>query len=209
MTSSPKMKITNRILIPILALFGKIMLTCSTLIEIVSYLLGHISYVNIYTPIETVNVFAGLVIPNSNSIGLLQLLPVSTLGVYFNSQTSGILDSSSLVTRTSSIACNGENCTTIFLPGGVELARVRGAGNPNSTLLDPAVFPLEDASAIIINNAPGIQLDFDSVDPSFSFNETECSLYGGNRGQGIYICTGSSGNAYIIGSHHYRNLAEY
>jgi len=45
----------------------------------------------------------------------------------------------------------------VFLPGGLEVARLH-TGNLNSTLLNGTA--LDNSPTILINDAPGFQLDF-------------------------------------------------
>jgi hypothetical protein len=152
--------------------------------------------VDVYNPIQTVNVQAGLTPLN---LTILSLIPQSDIGVYFSSWSNGILESSKFVTRGSPIACSGDNCTSIFLPGGIEIARLR-YGNPNSTLLNTPGFPLAAGTAILVDDAPGYQMDFYSPDPDFSFNnKTDCALYGQSRRQGMYLCVGSMDTALVVG----------
>lgn len=76
----------------------------------------------------------------------------------------------------------------MFLPGGVELARLQQQ-NANITLLTKG--GLTDAEVIVINNAPGYQVDFSPIDPSFTFNAmSDCAMYGQGNGQGLYLCVG-------------------
>ena len=151
---------------------------------------------DVYNPIQTVNVQAGLVPLN---LTILNLIPQSDISVYFSSWSNGILESSKFVTRGSPIVCSGDNCTSIFLPGGIEIARLRN-GNPNSTLLNTPGLPLTAGTAILVNNAPGYQIDFYPPDSDFSFNnKTDCALYGQTRGQGMYLCVGSTDAALVVG----------
>ena len=152
---------------------------------------------DVYNPIQTTNVQAGLAPLNTT---LLHLLPPSDVSVYFSAWSNGILESSKFVTRGSPIACSGDNCTSIFLPGGIETARLRN-GNPNSTLLNTPGFPLTEGTAILINDAPGYQMDFYKPASDFSFNnETDCVLYGQTRGQGMYVCVSSTDLATVVGN---------
>ena len=74
------------------------------------------------------------------------------------------------------IRCSGEDCTAIFLPGGVEQIRLYQK-NLNGTLLDSGIF--ENSDVVIAHNAPGYHLEFSSPDKKFSFSESvDCSLYG-------------------------------
>ena len=93
-----------------------------------------ITFKNVYQPLNAIPVFAGLAPIN---IGLLPHIPVSWICTYFSASAWSILTTSSFVTGIPPVQCSGANCTSIFLPGGLELARMNdGNGNLNSTLLN-------------------------------------------------------------------------
>jgi hypothetical protein len=132
-----------------------------------------------------VSVLAGLAPIN---IPLLQFLPVSKMCVYFSANTYSILGASNFVTGVEPVRCSGSDCVSIFLPGGVEIARLSN-GNLNTTLLNGT--GLNNAPAILINNAPGLQIEFAPVEDDFSFADADCATYGEQRGQGLHLCVGS------------------
>jgi len=151
-----------------------------------------ISYENLYTPVSTIPVFAGLTPVDITS--LVGLVPTSVLCIYFSQWAYGILGASKYVTGISSPTCNGNDCTAVFLPGGIETTRLQ-TGNLNLTLLKGTM--VEDFSSILINHAPGYQLEFSSIPSGFSFAPSDCALYGEQRGDGLQICV-SSENATIL-----------
>ena len=109
--------------------------------------------------------------------------------VYFSANTFSILGASSFVAGVTPVGCNGEDCTSIFLPGGVELARLGNGGNLNATLLNGT--GLNTAPAILINNAPGLQVEFTSLESDYAFAESDCGTFGQASGQGLHLCVGS------------------
>jgi len=118
------------------------------------------------------------------------------LCTYFSAWTASILGISKYVTGIAPASCNG-TCTSVFLPGGVETARVLGP-NLNITLLEGGIF--NNADAFLIHDAPGFHLEFFPIAADYSFNRTnDCNLYGESRGQGAYICVGSYHSSIVAG----------
>jgi hypothetical protein len=150
----------------------------------------------VYNPINTVAVLAGLAPLNITSMGEI---PVSVICVYFSAWSNALLGASKFVTGIAPAAqeCTGVNCTSVFLPGGVELARLQG-GNLNTTLLNGTL--LKDAPTILIHDAPGYELDFYPMAENFSFDvEQDCGTYGRASGQGLHVCVSSINSAIIAG----------
>ncbi len=117
--------------------------------------------------------------------------------VYFSANTFSILGASSFVAGVPPVGCGGDDCTSIFLPGGVELARLAD-GNLNATLLNGT--GLNKAPAILINNAPGLQVEFTSLESAYSFAETDCNTFGQPRGQGLHLCVGARNSSLKAGT---------
>lgn len=138
-----------------------------------------------YHPTYSIPVLAGLAPIN---IQLLKYLPIAWMCVYFSANTYSILGASNFVTGISPIQCSGSDCTSIFLPGGVELARLQD-GNLNSTLLNGTA--LNASPVILINNAPGFQLEFSTI-TDYKFAGSDCATFGQQRGQGLHVCVGSN-----------------
>ena len=151
-----------------------------------------INYKNFYTAEETIPVLAGLSPVNSSFI---DSIPSSVMSVYLTQWSYGIIATSKFVTGISSQTCKGSDCTAVFLPGGVETARMR-TGNLNSTLLNGTLF--SDSQAILISDAPGYQLEFSSIDLGYAFDPANCTVFGKERGEGFMLC---------LASHEYTLLA--
>lgn len=118
------------------------------------------------------------------------------MAIYFLGWTASILWVSKYVIGIPAVACI-DNCTSIFLPGGLETVRLLNT-NLNITLLEGGIFGRSDA--VIIPKAPGYHLEFFPKDPEFSFNTTtDCMLFGQSRGQGLYMCIASKESTLIAG----------
>jgi hypothetical protein len=148
----------------------------------------------IFTIHETLPVFAGL---SALNVSLLDdgLVPVAVLGTYFAAWLSSMIGVSKFVVPIKPVRCSHKNCTSIFLPGGLEGVR-RYHQNLNQTLLDSGVF--ENGDTIITYNAPGFHLEYSPLLEGFSFNTSiDCLLRGELNDQGIYICV-SSRDEYLL-----------
>jgi len=66
----------------------------------------------------------------------------------------------------------------------------------NGTILDQ----LEDTFPIFISNAPGYQLEFFPVNSSYAYDDSECTTYGKDRGDSVYMCLGSNRSTILAGS---------
>lgn len=121
-------------------------------------------------------------------ISVLSYVHTTEVCIYFSAFVSSLLGVSQFVTAKSPVYCV-ENCTSIFLPGGVELLRKFG-GNLNQTLLQENTFGNSDT--IVVNRAPGIGIEFWQPDPGFQFDhENECKTYPGYNqtdGDAIQLC---------------------
>jgi hypothetical protein len=127
---------------------------------------------------------------------LLPDIPISVLCIYFSTWTASILAASKFVTGIAPVTCGG-TCRSVFLPGGIETARVLGP-DLNRTLLQGGFF--DNADVFLIHNAPGYHLEFFPIPADYSFDKTnDCLLYGQSRGQGLYICVGSYDSSLVAG----------
>lgn len=147
---------------------------------------------------------AGLAPFNSSIVGSVA---ESVIDVYFATWYDNILGLSTIVT---SIPCqrdSGLNCTSVFLPGGVDVARIRQK-NLNETLLEGG--SLIDVPVIVIENAPGYELDFFPIGDNSSFDAlSHCTLYGQGNQQGVYLCVravNASNNTIEAGIEYYSTL---
>lgn len=162
----------------------------------------HLTFPFVFTPTSSVPVFAGLTPLNATFLAEGIVQPY-VLSIYFSGWTASILWVSKYATGIEPAACT-DNCTSIFLPGGIEQARFLNT-NLNKTLLEGGAF--DGADAIILHNAPGYHLEFFPKDPTFSFNaDTDCMLFGQSRGQGLYMCVASEGFTLIAGKSQNRHF---
>ena len=156
---------------------------------------------NIYTPIpsQEIAVVAGLV-PVNNMLALFPaalgtIIPLEDAAAFVMTFAYGLLLDTRFATSISPLACSGSNCTSFFLPGGAELARpIYG----NETLFGTQVW--DDSTALLVNQAPGYQLEFSPIEDSFEFNtSTDCNTYGLTVGDGLHACIASDGNKLVAG----------
>jgi hypothetical protein len=79
----------------------------------------------------------------------------------------------------------------------METARLQTA-NLNVTLLNGTT--LDEASTVIISDAPGFQLEFFPIEPSYLFDPHNCTIYGESRGDGLQLCVASQNSTILAGS---------
>jgi hypothetical protein len=116
---------------------------------------------------------------------LLALIPASYVGVFFMSWIPTLLDVPKYAVSMPLAGC-GQNCTSSFLPGGIETAR-KLAPYLNMTLMEGGAF--RDSETIQIHHAPGVLLRFDNLPPSFDFDRSrECHSYGAHLNDTLQIC---------------------
>jgi hypothetical protein len=89
--------------------------------------------------------------------------------------------------------CEGQSCTSIFLPGGLETERLRTNGL-SQTFFDPQT-TLTDDEMIMISGAPGYQLEFYQPQ-DYTFDQGDCFM---DKGQGLQICIGSDNSTIFAG----------
>jgi len=143
---------------------------------------------------HTVPAFAGLALMDQR---VLEYIPTSVMCIYFLAWIPSLLGASKYVTGTSVGNCTA-NCTSVFLPGGLELARVLGP-NLNATLLQGGIF--DNTDAILLNNAPGMALHFSSPNDGFAFDlENDCRLYG-IRDDAVQICITAEDSSLVVGEY--------
>jgi hypothetical protein len=89
-------------------------------------------------------------------------------------------------------SCAGDYCTSVFLPGGLDLVRLRN-GTPYTNVY-------EDTPVTLINDAPGYQLDFSVPQEDLMFDsETDCTIYYDGFYRAISLCISTNGSEIIAG----------
>jgi hypothetical protein len=148
---------------------------------------------------ETANrapVLAGSGVPLDELV--LALIPASYIGVFFMSWIPTLLDVPKYAVSMPIAGCEA-NCTSKFLPGGIETARKLGPFL-NMTLLEGGVF--RDSETIQIHNAPGILLRFDNLPASFDFDRKhECHTYGQQLNDTLQICIKPVNGSLAVGGY--------
>jgi hypothetical protein len=149
---------------------------------------------------HTVPAFAGLALMDTR---VLEYIPTSVMCIYFLAWIPSLIGTSKYVTGISDGNCTA-NCTSVFLPGGLELARVLGP-NLNTTLLEGGIF--NNTDAVQLNNAPGMGLYFSSPTDGFTFNlGNDCRLYA-IRDDAVQICITAEDSSLVVGEYHPRENA--
>jgi hypothetical protein len=119
----------------------------------------------------SINVFAGTVPPD---ISTLNLIPASYMAGYFDIWSQQLTTYPRFSVSWPMKDC-ADNCTSYFLPGGIEIAR-KVDQYLNSTLLQGGIFNVVDS--ISVQNASGLAARFSSLEPGFEFDvDSECSAY--------------------------------
>jgi hypothetical protein len=144
---------------------------------------------------EKTAVFAGSGVPLDELV--LALIPASYIGIFFVSWIPTLLDVPKYAVSMPLEGC-GENCTSSFLPGGIETARKLGP-YLNTTLLEGGVF--RGSETIQIHNAPGILLRFDNLPPTFDFDRArECHTYGQHLNDTLQVCIRPVNGSLAVGT---------
>jgi len=148
----------------------------------------------IYTPDGSppLNIIAGV----TPIYGFIDL-PSWVLDIYIEIYSKDILMDITLVKSIPPLTCSGPDCTSFFLPGGLDLLRLANGG-PNATLFSAP--PRNGTSAFITNNAPGYHVEYFPVPKGFGFNKTsDCTTYGGSSNEAINICVSAEGTQIYAG----------
>lgn len=139
--------------------------------------------------------FSGLAPLNTTALLQARVVHTAVICTYFAGYVASILSVPKFVAEANPLACSGPDCTSIFLPGGVEQMRFLNT-NFSGTLLQGGF--LNGADAITSYNTPGYQLDF-FPPTNFEFDlARDCTLYGVSSGQGLYMCVATDENQHLV-----------
>lgn len=127
---------------------------------------------------------------------VLAVVPTSIVCLYFTGWIPSLLSTPKYSVSMPMDDCNG-NCSSMFLPGGLEIARkVRPI--VNSTILEGGIF--NSVEAVRISNAPGLALKYDRLGAEFMFDPTsDCSYYGEIINETIQICAADVNKSIAVG----------
>lgn len=151
-------------------------------------------------------VFAGLV-----PIDLRTLISIqaSDLSMYFAIWTASLLSNTRYAVDIPFDAC-GENCRSLILPGGIEMARQFNS-SLNYTIFSGGL--LHDAETVRIENAPGLILTFDTLRSDFLFNPDkvpgDCVFGGEMINNTLQLCIKQMDHSLAVGTYSQISLSEY
>jgi hypothetical protein len=140
---------------------------------------------DVYYPTDNFPVVAGIAPFHDAVTAINATIQQSDLNYILLGMTENILTDPSMVVDVDPLYCES-NCTSIFLPGGLELVRRPDA----STLYSKG--HLEEP-VIIVQNAPGYQLEFSPTNYAFNYN-MDCNNYGTDWSS-LYVCLAFDDNA--------------
>ena len=140
-------------------------------------------------------VFAGLMPINTTT---LQVLNTGNMCTFFNGWMTNLLGNPKYALEMEIDDCQPKNnCTSMFLPGGIELAR-KVQAKVNTTMFKGGAF--EGAESIRIYNAPGFAMRFDRLGQDFEFDrQEECTYYGIEDDDIIQICSRDIESSIAVG----------
>jgi hypothetical protein len=136
------------------------------------------------------------------SIKFLPYVNPALINVYAGSYTYGFLTDPRFVANMEPIKCEGDTCLSVFLPGGLHTVRV-ASGDKNSTLFKDELGAGQYES-IIINQAPGYQVEFYDLPANYKFKSEDCTIYIdriGYSNYGLYVCIATHGPDLLSGSY--------
>lgn len=97
------------------------------------------------------------------------------------------------------MTCSGPNCTSFFLPEGLDLVRLAAGGSNATIFQDPET---NGQSTFIVNNAPGYHLEFFPIPAGSMFDQAkECVPYEGIDKEAIHICVAARETRIYAGKH--------
>ncbi|KAL2272190.1 hypothetical protein FJTKL_07434 [Diaporthe vaccinii] len=141
-------------------------------------------------------IFAGLV---PIDLRTLITIPASDLSMYFAIWTASLLSNTRYAVDIPFDAC-GENCRSLILPGGIEMARQFNS-SLNYTIFDNGL--LDNAETVRIENAPGLILTFEALRSDFLFNPDSISgdcVFGGQMiNNTLQFCVKQANQSLAVG----------
>lgn len=160
-----------------------------------------VTFKNMYTAVPStahVPVVAGLA---PLSIEFLPYVPKALINVYAGTYSAGFLTDPRFVANMEPLNCEGDTCLSIFLPGGLHTVR-EANGDKNSTLFKGKLGG--EYESIIVNQAPGYQVEFYDLPDNYRFKSEDCIVYMDEIGfsdYGLYVCIAAHGSDLLSGSY--------
>lgn len=129
--------------------------------------------------------------------------------MYFAIWTASLLSNTRYAVDIPFDAC-GENCRSLILPGGIEIARQFNS-SLNYTIFDNGL--LDNAETVRIENAPGLILTFEALRSDFVFNPANISgdcVFGGQMiNNTLQFCVKQVNHSLAVGTYSKLSLSEY
>jgi hypothetical protein len=121
-------------------------------------------------------------------VSLAFFVPDGFVSLWFMLHISSLLvDPRIVITAppTSTICQNlGDNCVAYILPGELDWIKLEGFNN--KSLRD--VPRPDDATSVLVENAPGYLVEVSSLHNGSIFGEADCKLYGASYGRPLKLC---------------------
>ncbi len=138
-------------------------------------MISHYSTALIHRP-----VVAGLAPVSSYGLSNISL---SIIPILATSYSIAFITDPRFVAKIEPVKCSGIECLSVLLPGGMESVHsTKNNQTSSSETLFSGKFP-GDYSSIVVNDAPGYQLEYGSIaqaDPHFQFNRSvgwDCMMF--------------------------------
>jgi len=103
-----------------------------------------------------------------------------------------ILTNTAIVTTIAPQTCSGNACQSYFLPGSISIIEY------DPTLPEIGKENYTEANGLIVNDAPGYQIEYSKIDGELVLDEGDCRLYG-VPSAALQICVRQNGTALIGG----------
>ena len=135
------------------------------------------------------------------SIEFLPYVSPALINVYAGTYSAGFLTDPRFVANMEPLNCEGDTCLSIFLPGGLHTVR-EANGDKNSTLFKGKLGG--EYESIIVNQAPGYQVEFYDLPDNYRFKSEDCTIYMDEIGfsdYGLYVCIATHGSDLLSGSY--------
>lgn len=151
-------------------------------------------------------IFAGLI---PIDLRTLITIPASDLSMYFAIWTASLLSNTRYAVDIPFDAC-GEDCRSLILPGGIEMARQFNA-SLNYTIFNGGL--LDDAKTVRIENAPGMILTFENLGKDFLFDPDSTSgdcVFGGEMiNNTLQFCIKQLNDSLAVGTYSQVSFSQY
>lgn len=167
-----------------------------TILQCLTSKTGNVTFRNVYSSVsEKVPVYAGLA-PINPAVAILA--PASLMTLFSITYSMGFITDPRVVTGIPPKTCSGNDCSAVFLPGGLELVYL----DPQEEFDNTNFFnqqELDDLTSILVYDAPGFQVEFSPVESNYTFDPEDCKMYGETVRDGFYICLASRGSDLLAG----------